>query len=185
MGAPQLPQWLLLASLVVAAPALSAATVESVAVELEDDRYHIRMQVHMTVPVERAFATFTDFSQLPDINPTVVEVDVPKADLLRTVVESCSLFFCMSIEQTQLVRSDPPERLQLLVLPEISDWRYGRLDYHFQAAGEGASRLRLEAVLEPDFWIPPIIGNWLIRRKLREEAIATSRGIERFAGEGS
>ena len=35
--------------------------------------------------------------------------------------------------------------------------------------------------MEPDFWVPPLIGPWVIKRTMREQAITTSEGIERLA----
>ena len=39
--------------------------------------------------------------------------------------------------------------------------------------------IRIELV--PAFWVPPVIGPWVIRRKIDEEARRTGTGLERTA----
>jgi hypothetical protein len=39
----------------------------------------------------------------------------------------------------------------------------------------------IRSAVEPDFWIPPFIGPWLIERKLRSETLETVRNLERLA----
>jgi hypothetical protein len=39
--------------------------------------------------------------------------------------------------------------------------------------------VRIELV--PAFWVPPVIGPWVIRRKMEEEARLTSAGLEQMA----
>jgi len=66
------------------------------------------------------------------------------------------------------------------VLPAQSDFSYGRADWQFRPAGT-STHLRFSAELEPAFWVPPLLGPWLVERSLREEAERTSAGIERLA----
>jgi hypothetical protein len=35
--------------------------------------------------------------------------------------------------------------------------------------------------VEPDFWIPPLIGPWLIKRKLLSETLETVDNLEQLA----
>ena len=43
------------------------------------------------------------------------------------------------------------------------------------------SRLIFFAALTPDFWVPPLIGPYIIKKKMREEAVETVLGLERLA----
>ena len=45
----------------------------------------------------------------------------------------------------------------------------------------GDTRLLFEARIRPAFWVPPLIGPWVIGRVLREEARSTCDGLERLA----
>ena len=69
------------------------------------------------------------------------------------------------------------------VLPQMSDLRYGLARWRMSACADDRRRTCLEfkAELEPDFWVPPLIGPWLIQRKLHQEAIVTAEGIEKLA----
>jgi hypothetical protein len=98
-------------------------------------------------------------------------------------VRVCAAFYCKTLHQTQEMRYTPrPDGgdLHAEVLPAQSDFRYGRADWQFRAAGAG-TQLHFIAELEPAFWIPPLIGPWLVERSLSEEAQRTSAGIEHLA----
>ena len=43
------------------------------------------------------------------------------------------------------------------------------------------SCLRVRIELVPTFWVPPLIGPWVLRRKMEEEARRTSAGLEHMA----
>ena len=66
------------------------------------------------------------------------------------------------------------------VIPSESDFKYGHADWRMTVEGKG-SRLLFSAALTPDFWVPPLIGPYVIKKKMREEAIETVLGLERLA----
>ena len=39
------------------------------------------------------------------------------------------------------------------------------------------SHISFEAVMEPDFFIPPLIGGFVIRERLRQEVLATAKNL--------
>lgn len=170
-------------ALAVAGWGCAAATVESVAVDRVGGRYHVDMVTRLQVSAAAAFAVMTDFSALPQVNPNVILSQPLPGGRLRTIVELCVLFFCKQVEQVQTVTREPPYRLIMHVIPALSDLTYGRAEWGFQALGPGSCRLRFSAELEPAFWVPPLIGPWLIQNKLKAQARLTSAGIEAVARE--
>jgi len=171
-------------ALLSAAPAF-AATVESVTVENQDGRYSVSMRVLVAVSATDAYNVMTDFEALPQVNPTVVMVERLSENRLHTLVEMCISLFCREIEQVQQFQTETNKTLQMRIIPEESDFRYGIAQWRFSPITENSSRLEFDAVLEPNFWIPPLIGPWLVKRKLQQEAQITSEGIERVALETS
>lgn len=170
---------------------LDAAAVElrSVEVTREGARYRVSMSVSLDVSAPAAYAVFADVSLLPQINSAVRTVRVLSEDAPRglrrvyTDVRMCVSFFCRQLEQVQDMRYAPrPDGgdVSARVIPERSDLLYGLANWQLRDCS-GRTCLSFQAELEPRFWVPPLIGPWLIQRKLREEALQTSAGIERLA----
>jgi hypothetical protein len=166
----------------------AAAELQSLQVTHDDDRYRVELEVRLQAPAPAAYAAFTDPASLPLINPSVQKVQVlerPAEDRARlyTEVRVCAVLYCKTLHQVQEMRyAARPDggTLHAEVLPALSDFAYGRADWSFRGEG-GGTRLHFSAELQPAFWIPPVIGPWLVERSLREEAQRTSAGIERLA----
>ena len=174
--------------LLALAPAASAAEIESLQVSRSGARYHVEMEVRLHAAPVAAYNAFAEPANLPKINPAVQQVQVVRPRLneqarLYTEVRVCAMFYCKTLHQLQDMRYAPrPDggHLHAEVLPDMSDFSYGRADWHFSPSGP-ATHLHFSAELEPRFWVPPLIGPWLVERSLREEAQRSSVGIERLA----
>lgn len=160
-----------------------AATVDSVVVSHEQGRYSIDMIVRLSVSAAAAYAVMNDFAALPEVNRNVVLAKIQPDHRLHTIVNMCVSFFCRSVEQVQTVHPDPPRNLEMNVIPAQSDFSYGRAHWRFQALTVNTSRMFFDAQVNPKFWIPPFIGPWLVQRKMQQQALITSNGIERVARE--
>lgn len=170
------------------APATSAAEIQSLQVTHDGSLYHVEMEVKLQAPSAAAYAVFATPGNLPRINAAVRQVQVlehPADDKARiyTEVRVCALWYCKNLHQVQDMTYAPrPDGgdLHAQVLQGPSDFRQGHADWRFRPAG-AATLLRFSAEMEPAFWIPPLIGPWLVERSLREEAQRTSAGIEQLA----
>lgn len=178
---------IVLALLAVASTA-AAAEIQSLQVTHDGARYHVEMEVKLQAPSAASYAVFAAPGNLPKINPAVQQVQViahhaEEQARVYTVVRVCALLYCKMLHQMQDMRYAPrPDGgdLHAEVLPALSDFSYGRADWRFRPAG-AAAHLHFSAELEPAFWVPPLIGPWLVERSLREEAQRTSAGIEKLA----
>lgn len=165
-----------------------AAEVRQVLVEHSGDRYGIQMQVLLDAPAKRAFDIFKTYENLPQINPSVTTVQrldtAATGEDVYTEVDLCVGFVCRQIYEVQNMSWDvTPERWELraVVDPERSNLAYGTGVWRFSHCGEQQACLEFAAEVEPDFWVPPLVGPWIIQRSMRREAIVTSEGIERLA----
>jgi hypothetical protein len=174
--------------LLLAAAPVRAATIESLSVAHDGARYRVEMQVRLNTPAAASYAVFADPASLPRVNPAVQTVQVlqrggDERARIYTEVQVCAMLYCKLLHQTQdmhyAARPDGGD-LQADVVPEASDFSYGQAQWQFRPAGS-ATELHFHAELQPAFWIPPVIGPWLVERSLREEAERTSAGIERLA----
>lgn len=187
-----------------AVPQLAAALqIQAITVGHEGARYRMDMRVTLAVPAARAYAVFADWTRLPELNPAVREVrKLPQADpppgtapadwlgatpdlsqRIFTAVHVCVLLFCRTVHQVQ----DIDQRavadggwLRAVVVPALSDLRYGHAQWMFSGDAK-QTELRASIQVEPDFWIPPVVGPALLASKMREEVETTSAGIERLA----
>ena len=165
-----------------------AADIQSLTVTRDATRYHVDLQVTLQAPAAAAYQAFANPANLPRINPNVQQVQVlersnEQSARLYTEVRVCAMLYCKTLRQIQDMhyeaRPDGGE-MQAEVRPEASDFHYGHADWSFRPAGPN-TQLHFTAELEPAFWIPPVIGPWLVERSLREEAERTSAGIEKLA----
>jgi len=67
-----------------------------------------------------------------------------------------------------------------IAIPEESDFIYNRTRWTLQSV-DGGTRVTYEAEIEPDFWMPPLIGPWAIKRKLEVSAAEIGARIEYLA----
>lgn len=172
---------------VILYPALAAELIQSVA-EYQEGRFSAHSEVLIGLPVARVRAILTRYEELPQVNggiKTVKILDHRDAGRVRMQVRAagCILFICKSFSWVQEAETLASGDIVTTMDPRVSDFREGRVRYRLLPEGEHETRLVADAQVVPDFWFPPLIGPSLIKRKLREEALDTARGVERVAAQ--
>ncbi len=185
--------WLLGFGVAAAAPA-KGVQVRSLTVGRHADTYTVTLRARLRATPRRVYAALTNYKALPRLNPAIRSVKVspapasgPGAERVATVVHACVWFFCKTLHQMQLMTPGAGYRLTAETIPAHSDFRSGHAQWSV-AACDGQTCLRFKARVQPDFWIPPLIGPWLLQRKLRDETLITLHGLLRLArkpGDGS
>jgi len=72
--------------------------------------------------------------------------------------------------------------LRATVDPAHSDFEFSNETWTFRE-DEGGTRVMYELHMDPKFWVPPAIGPYMIKRKLRKASGAALDRIERLARE--
>jgi Polyketide cyclase / dehydrase and lipid transport len=167
------------------AATVSAADVYVAAASYEGDSYHVSVDAVVSAPLADVHSLLTDYDHLGRINPSIQDSEIvlqrQPGDLrVRTVTDVCVWIYCKRLRQVQDVTDAGDGSIVAIVIPEQSDFSYGyaHLSLWQEAAG---TRVRLQGDLKPNFWIPPLIGPWLIKRKLIDEALVTISNLERVA----
>ncbi|MHB1512103.1 MAG: SRPBCC family protein [Acidiferrobacter sp.] len=127
-------------------------------------------------PLSRVWHVITDYADIKRLNPAVKSSAVIRRDgitLLRMRIKSCVLFICFPITQTESMTSDGHLWVQGVIVPQLSSFRSGVSRWQLRAV-EGGTEAHFSASLTPSFYIPPVIGPWMVRRKLRAEMRATA-----------
>jgi hypothetical protein len=158
------------------------AGIETLEVRRGDTGYGVLLIATVDRPPERVYAVLTDYAHLSRLNPSIIRSRVVgrgpgEAVQVRSVIEGCVLFFCRKLVRVERVKELAGRQLRARIVPEKSDFRRGVARWWVFPGAEGGSRLRLEAEVVPDFWVPPVIGPWATEQSLREDLTTLVRRL--------
>ncbi len=168
--------------------AAHGAQVLDATADRQGDTYRVDIRARIDAPQAAVRRIVTDYPNLSRLNPAIRSSKVlaaygPGSSRVRTVTHACVLFFCKDIVQVQDVKVMPDGEVVATTVPALSDfksavarWRLSRQD--------DATVMDFSARFVPAFWVPPVIGPWLIRHKLSDEMAQTAQRIEQLAGHG-
>lgn len=162
----------MLALLVSAAPA-GAAEMRSVEVDYTDGFYTMKSEVWFDASVDQVFEVFRQWDLSTEFSSTIVEArDVEADELGRPQYyikhKGCVLFFCLSFERNGHVEQQINEELRAFADPERSDFEKADETWTF-AAEDGGTVVAYHLNMKPKFWVPPGIGPYFIKRKLKND----------------
>lgn len=165
--------------------AATAATVQSLSVHHHGHRYAVDLHMRLDAPMSAVYSVLTDYSQLQRVNPAIKYTHILPTSAgtpteVKTRVHLCVAFYCRDLVQVQKMYATPPNRLRAVIVPFLSDFKAGSAYWHL-SRDSGNTQLHFHASMTPDFWVPPVIGPWLIQRVLRAQAVRTGQGIEKAA----
>jgi hypothetical protein len=166
-----------------------AAQVSAVQVTRDGTRFLIDMHIAIDEPPPAVFRALQDYAAMARYNPDLRAVRLEKTaspDRVRlfTTVHTCVLIFCKMMHQEQIMTATANTDGGTLHADLVSgDFKggYGLWVVRPCPAKPAASCMDIRIELVPAFWVPPVIGPWVIRRKMDEEARRTSAGLERTA----
>ena len=163
-----------------------AAELDEVSVARRGDAYEIRVEILMPVAAERVRSVLTDYAHIYRLNPSITETEVlgtvdEGVVRVRTRAETCVMAFCVEAERVEDVRELASGHLRATIVPELSDFSHGTAHWHISPEGPG-TRIVYRALMEPDIFVPPLVGSYLLKRVLRREIIATFTRLECIAG---
>lgn len=171
---------------VMLACAAGASTVESADIRFIGASYHYRFSARVEAGADAVREVVTDYDHLERINPNVVEsrvlVRYGDSSLKRQLLmKQCVLVFCFDIDFIERVDFLPNGDIVTTVVPGEGNFRRGATVWRIEALSKTASRITMEADQEPDFFVPPVIGPFIMKRKFLSEVDETMRRIEEVA----
>jgi len=175
------------------AASADAAEIVTARVEQTGDRYRVDFVVLIDGRAERLRRIVTDYTRLHELSPAVVSSRLLSGRgggdaRIEVVLRPCVLIvFCKTITKVSdsYVEADA-SRVRYVSVPGLSDFREGRETISMiQVSADGGPRVRFRynAVLIPGFYVPPLVGPWLIRRAIIKDLETTSRRVERLLRE--
>lgn len=162
-----------------------AMTVKHTDIRYQDGRYYVQFNVLINADKHTVAGLMDDYSRWPQWSSVVKKVTVIKQTDARTTLvklklNSCLLFFCKSLKKLQTVTRVAPGHLITLTTKDNKDFHYAREVWYASAEG-GDTRLIYDAVMEPDFFVPPLVGRWLISSRIRKALQQSIVKLEQLA----
>jgi len=164
---------------------LRSAELRDVQVELRNERYRLYSESYLDVGRAALYAVLTDFGKFEKFTSAIVESRNIEPDKrgrpgYYARMEGCVLLFCKTFIRTGYLLLSPIAEIVAISIPEESDFIYSRERWQLIPDGEGTIMI-YDFELEPAFWVPPVIGPYLIQRALRDGAERAIGRIEVLA----
>lgn len=163
------------------------ATLRDVDVSRRQDRYRVVADTHLEASPEAIYKVLLDFDndryqRISEIykESSYLPPDSDGTPLVYTRVEGCLLGFCRSMRRVERLEVVTPQFIRSRTVPERSDFKYTLSEWTFAAEGDG-TRVTYLMEMEPDFWLPPFVGPWFLKRTLMQGAPAAIDQIENLA----
>ena len=179
---------------VTAEPGILLGVDHSIALSLDDVHitnqsraYYALVTFNVTASVDQVTAVLTDYEHPNRLTPDATKRQVvsrgSRITRVRTEIHSCVVLFCKDLMLTQDV-TVAAGAIQADIVPEESDFLSGYVRWVVTSSASGGSRIQYESVIEPDFFIPPVIGRFFIRKRLQQQIFATAENLAREAAQG-
>lgn len=163
----------------------NGAELRDITVEKVDGRYVMNSEVWFGVGIDALFAVFLDYDLSPQFSSAIVEARDVEPDAQgrpRFYIRNrgCVLFWCFSVERNGYIEHEPNVVIEAHADPETSDFHLSEESWRFREDGAGTTVVyHLE--MRPKVWVPPVIGTYVIKRRLREGGSHAIQRIEAIA----
>ena len=171
------------------ATAPAAAEIRSFSMERHSERYHVVSETFIDAPVGAVYAVLVDYDNYHRISSIFeesryLERNADGSGVVYTKAHGCIVFFCTTVERVEKLEVVPDAEIVATVIPERSNARYARTRWRLEPL-DGGTLLRYELEMEPDFWVPPVIGPPLVKRALKQGGARAATRVENLARQAS
>ncbi len=151
----------------------AAADMRSVEVDYEDGYYTMESTVWFDATLEQVWDVFRQWDLSTQFSSAIVDArDLEPDETGRPGYyikhKGCVLFFCLSFERYGYVEHEPLSVLRAFADPERSDFLKADETWTFMAE-DGGTAVTYHLHMKPKFWVPPGIGPYFIKRKLKND----------------
>ena len=179
-------RWLAVILIALTGPGVgSAAEMRSIDVQYEDGYYTLVSVVWFDAGLRPMFHVFSTWDLSDQFSGAVVEARDLEADELGrpgffVVNRGCVVFFCKTLTRQGYVEIEEEKVLRAFADPALSDFKVSNEAWEF-AEESGGTIVKYTLHMQPDFWVPPAIGPYLIKRKLKNDGGGALDRIEAIA----
>ncbi|MAD91911.1 MAG: hypothetical protein CMQ54_04160 [Gammaproteobacteria bacterium] len=137
--------------------------------------------------IEKVFEVYSTWDYSTQFSSAIVEARDMQPDTEGRAQfyvrnQGCILFFCKSFIRQGYVESESNTELRAFTNPEVSDFHLSNEEWIFSSY-EGGTTVSYSLKMSPKFWVPPGIGPYLIKQKLKTSGGEAVNRIETIARE--
>ncbi len=163
----------------------NAAEINMLEVQHHEGRYSMHVNAFLNATPESVYQVLTDYDRFSRITEAIQETRVldqsgPHTKIVYSKINMCLFMLCINKEKIERIEFLSEIEIFATIEPERSDFAFGTTHWLLEREGEG-TRLVLKLVIQPNFWIPPVIGPSIIKAVMHDEGVSTARAIERLA----
>lgn len=152
-------------------------------VDRREGHYLLHLDMRIAGKAADVYRVLVDFNHINLINDSIKSSQEleheGKVHRIRIIGEGCIWIFCRRIREVETVTELDGGYIMSVTDPTQSDLRYGRTLWQVIAEGK-TTRIKYNADLVPAFWVPPLIGPAIFKKRILEEGQKTINGIERL-----
>ncbi len=170
----------------LAAP-LRAADIRSLEVTRDGDAYRVVSTTFIAASPDSVYAVLADYDDYERISSIFQEARYVEPleegkGRVFTRVRGCILFFCQSVDRLEDITVADQRQITVEIVPDGSDLSSGVASWALHA-DDGGTRIEYRMDMVPDFWVPPVVGPYLVRRILAKGASGAADRVEHYARE--
>lgn len=171
-------------ALLLSYPAVTADLYD-VKVEMDDNRYSMKSEAWFDASVDELYRVLTDYELFRKFTSAIVESSNIEPDeqgrpRFYTRMEGCLLFWCQSFTRNGYLLLTPSYEVVAITDPEESDFKFSQEHWRLEQDGDG-TRMIYSFEMEPAFWVPPLVGPYVIKRTLKRGGADAIDRIEALA----
>ena len=160
------------------------AELRSVTLEKRDGIYFASSEVWVDAPRRHVYEVLADWNHARNFSTAIVESHNIDADEegrpgFYIMNKGCVLFYCVTVEREGFVERTPEELVRAVADAAKSDFHISDERWHIDVENHG-TRVYYEMQMKPKFWIPPVIGPYVIKRKIGKKGFEVLERIERY-----
>ena len=179
---------LLLSLCCVGTYCLAAETVE-VQVEQEDGAYHIYFEILLDAPKSRVETILGDYEKFDELSPGIERSEILTglpggSATVDITLRPCVWILCKTMRKVTNANINAYGAIVYTTIPESSDFKFGK-EHVIIKRGKtpGQTRVTYNAKLVPKFFVPPLLGSWLIRKHILKNLEISNQRIEELASQ--
>ena len=162
-----------------------AAEVKWLKVKRKEGRIDITAEVAIDAPPPEVYYALLDYDQLAELSKAFtesryIEPDADGAPRVYTKIEGCIWFFCRTVERYAKLELQPDWQITAIAEPELSDADLSIESWTLRTEGD-STLIDYSLELKPGFWVPPLLGVWVIKGTMKRGSRDTAIRIEALA----
>ena len=162
--------------------------LETSEVRHKDGVYTVKYSALLDAPHEQVFNIASDFNNYKLLSPSVTQSEILEDAenghiRVRLLIRSCAAMICKTLNKVSDVTLTPLFKISSQVVKSQSSFEELSEELLLAAVPGQKTRLQYKATVNPDFFVPPVIGPWLAMRLIKRELTISTRRIEKKASD--